>query len=122
RDRRTFLRPRLRLDRPPDDEAEVHDRDLEDHDQEHDLPDRVVGHRGKCTAALAGVTTGPPIPFHRRGRVSACRRALRITRNWEESGEMSHDRLRALLDLGEEHGCINMSAFVELIHELELDE
>src|SRR5919201_2240752 len=35
---------------------------------------------------------------------------------------MSHERLRALLELGEEHGCINMSAFVELIQELELDD
>jgi RNA polymerase primary sigma factor len=35
---------------------------------------------------------------------------------------MTHDRLKALLDAGEEHGCINMSAFVELLQELDLDE
>src|SRR4051812_31545213 len=35
---------------------------------------------------------------------------------------MAHDRLKALLELGEEHGCINMSAFADLIQELELDD
>jgi RNA polymerase primary sigma factor len=35
---------------------------------------------------------------------------------------MSHDRLRALIDAGEEHGCVNLSAFTELVQELELDE
>jgi RNA polymerase primary sigma factor len=35
---------------------------------------------------------------------------------------MSHDQLRAFMEHGEEHGCINMSAFNELIQELELDE
>ncbi len=35
---------------------------------------------------------------------------------------MSHDRLKALIDQGEEHGCVNLSAFTELVQELELDE
>jgi RNA polymerase primary sigma factor len=35
---------------------------------------------------------------------------------------MSHDQLRAFMEHGEEHGCINMSAFNEVIQELELDE
>ena len=35
---------------------------------------------------------------------------------------MSHDRLRALLEYGEEEGCVNLSAFDALVVELELDE
>jgi RNA polymerase primary sigma factor len=35
---------------------------------------------------------------------------------------MAHDRLKALLEAGEEHGCINLSAFVDLLQELDLDE
>jgi len=35
---------------------------------------------------------------------------------------MSQDRLRLLIEHGEEEGCINMSAFNELVQELELDE
>jgi RNA polymerase primary sigma factor len=35
---------------------------------------------------------------------------------------MSHDQLRALLDRGEEIGCVNMSALEELAAELELDD
>jgi len=35
---------------------------------------------------------------------------------------MSHDQLRALMEFGEEHGCVNMSAFNELVAELELDD
>ena len=35
---------------------------------------------------------------------------------------MSHDQLRALMEHGEEHGCINLSAFNEVVQELELDE
>jgi RNA polymerase primary sigma factor len=35
---------------------------------------------------------------------------------------MSHDQLRALLDRGEEIGCVNMSALEELVAELELDD
>ena len=35
---------------------------------------------------------------------------------------MSHDQLAALLDRGEEQGCINMSEFGDLVQALELDE
>ena len=35
---------------------------------------------------------------------------------------MSHDQLRALMEHGEEHGCINLSAFTEVVQELDLDE
>jgi RNA polymerase primary sigma factor len=35
---------------------------------------------------------------------------------------MSQDQLRALLEHGEEEGCINLSLFNELVQELELDE
>jgi RNA polymerase primary sigma factor len=35
---------------------------------------------------------------------------------------MSHEQLRALMEHGEEVGCINMSAFTTLLQELELDE
>src|SRR5919202_421731 len=35
---------------------------------------------------------------------------------------MSYDQLRALMDQGEEQGCINLSAFNDLVSELELDE
>jgi RNA polymerase primary sigma factor len=35
---------------------------------------------------------------------------------------MSHDQLRAFMEHGEEHGCINMSAFNDVVQELELDE
>src|SRR5215467_6437970 len=35
---------------------------------------------------------------------------------------MSQDRLRLLIEHGEEEGCINMSAFNDLVQELELDE
>jgi RNA polymerase primary sigma factor len=35
---------------------------------------------------------------------------------------MSHDQLRAFMEHGEEHGCINMSAFNAVVQELELDE
>jgi len=35
---------------------------------------------------------------------------------------MSHDQLRALMEHGEEHGCINLSAFNVVVHELDLDE
>jgi RNA polymerase primary sigma factor len=35
---------------------------------------------------------------------------------------MSQDRLRLLIEHGEEEGCINMSAFNDLVNELELDE
>jgi RNA polymerase primary sigma factor len=35
---------------------------------------------------------------------------------------MSHDQLRALMEHGEEHGCINLPAFTEALQELELDE
>jgi RNA polymerase primary sigma factor len=35
---------------------------------------------------------------------------------------MSHDKLRVLLELGEEQGCIQMSTLEELVAELELDE
>src|SRR5579884_2680760 len=34
---------------------------------------------------------------------------------------MSHDTLRTLIDNAEEHGCVNLSAFSELVQELELD-
>ena len=34
---------------------------------------------------------------------------------------MSHDALRALIEHGEEQGCINLSAFSELVQELELE-
>jgi RNA polymerase primary sigma factor len=35
---------------------------------------------------------------------------------------MSHDQLRAFMEHGDEHGCINLSAFNELVQELELDD
>jgi RNA polymerase primary sigma factor len=35
---------------------------------------------------------------------------------------MSYDHLRALMEHGEEHGCINMSAFNDIVTELDLDE
>ena len=35
---------------------------------------------------------------------------------------MSHEQLRALLEHGEELGCVNMTAFTTLVHELELDD
>src|ERR1700742_2828949 len=35
---------------------------------------------------------------------------------------MSHDQLRAFMEHGDEHGCINMSAFNDLVQELDLDE
>ena len=35
---------------------------------------------------------------------------------------MSHDQLRALMEHGEEHGCVNLSAFTQLLTELELDD
>jgi RNA polymerase primary sigma factor len=35
---------------------------------------------------------------------------------------MSHDQLRALMEHGEEAGCINLTAFNEVVHELELDD
>jgi RNA polymerase primary sigma factor len=39
-----------------------------------------------------------------------------------DSAPVSQDRLRLLIEHGEEEGCINMSAFNELVQELELDE
>jgi RNA polymerase primary sigma factor len=35
---------------------------------------------------------------------------------------MSHEQLRALMEHGEELGCVNLSAFMGLVHELELDD
>ncbi|HEV7132601.1 MAG TPA: sigma-70 family RNA polymerase sigma factor [Gaiellaceae bacterium] len=35
---------------------------------------------------------------------------------------MSHDQLRALMEHGEEVGCVNMTAFTTLVQELELDD
>ncbi|HUZ16546.1 MAG TPA: sigma-70 family RNA polymerase sigma factor [Gaiellaceae bacterium] len=35
---------------------------------------------------------------------------------------MSHDQLRALMEHGEEHGCVNLSAFTQLLTELEIDD
>jgi RNA polymerase primary sigma factor len=35
---------------------------------------------------------------------------------------MSHEQLRVLLEHGEELGCVNMTAFTTLVHELELDD
>jgi RNA polymerase primary sigma factor len=35
---------------------------------------------------------------------------------------MSHDQLRALMEHGEEAGCVNLSAFTQVLTELELDE
>jgi RNA polymerase primary sigma factor len=35
---------------------------------------------------------------------------------------MATDQLRALIDQGEERGCVNLSAFSELVQELELDD
>ena len=34
----------------------------------------------------------------------------------------AHDRLRALMEHGEEHGCVNLSAFTSVVSELDLDE
>src|ERR1051325_9165232 len=35
---------------------------------------------------------------------------------------MTHDQLSALIEQGEEQGCVNLSAFTELTQELELDD
>jgi RNA polymerase primary sigma factor len=35
---------------------------------------------------------------------------------------MGTDRIRALIEYGDEHGCINLSAFTQLVTELELDD
>jgi len=35
---------------------------------------------------------------------------------------MSHDQLRALMEYGEEQGCVNLSAFTSILTELELDD
>jgi RNA polymerase primary sigma factor len=35
---------------------------------------------------------------------------------------MSHDELRALLEYGDEHGCVNLTAFTSAVNELELDD
>ncbi len=35
---------------------------------------------------------------------------------------MSYDQLRALMENGEENGCVNLSAFTQLLTELEIDE
>ena len=35
---------------------------------------------------------------------------------------MSHDRLRALMEHAEETGCVNLSAFTQVLSELELEE
>jgi len=35
---------------------------------------------------------------------------------------MSHDQLRALMEHGEEAGCVNLSAFTQLLTELEMDD
>jgi RNA polymerase primary sigma factor len=35
---------------------------------------------------------------------------------------MNHEQLRVLIDEGEERGCVNLSAFTELVQELELDD
>ena len=35
---------------------------------------------------------------------------------------MSHDQLRALMEHGEENGCVNLSAFTQLLTELDIDE
>jgi RNA polymerase primary sigma factor len=35
---------------------------------------------------------------------------------------MSHDQLRALMEHGEEAGCVNLSAFTQILTELEIDE
>jgi RNA polymerase primary sigma factor len=38
------------------------------------------------------------------------------------SEDMSHDQLRALMEHGEEVGCVNLSAFTQVLTELEIDE
>ena len=35
---------------------------------------------------------------------------------------MSHDQLRALMEHAEEAGCVNLSAFTQLLTELELED
>ena len=35
---------------------------------------------------------------------------------------MSHDQLRAFMEHGDEHGCINLSAFNDVVQELDLDD
>src|SRR5262245_33346724 len=60
RDRGARLGPRLGLDRVPNDEAEVDDRDLQDHHQEDDLPDGVGRHRRSVPSATrAGLVAFP---------------------------------------------------------------
>ena len=58
-------RARLSLDRVADDAAEVHDRDVQDHHQEHELPDAVM-HRGEYTRAAPGRTDSGLSPFSYR--------------------------------------------------------
>src|SRR3954452_16793620 len=44
------------------------------------------------------------------------------TRKWGNTSAMSHDQLRALMEHAEEAGCVNMSAFTQVLTELALDD
>ncbi len=100
--RRALLGKRLRLDRPPDDQAEVDDGDLQHEQQEDGFPDHV--RRVYAMAFRIG-----------RGRV-------RLEGTRESVEPMSTEALKPLLDAGEEAGCVNLSEFSQLIQELELDD
>src|SRR3954466_11256551 len=44
------------------------------------------------------------------------------TRKGGNTSAMSHDQLRALMEHAEEAGCVNMSAFTQVLTELDLDD
>src|SRR5581483_3757721 len=108
-------RQRLRLDGVVHDRAEVDDRKLQDHHQEHELPDAVV-HRG----SIPGSPAEEPFPGLHRFLTTARGYDPRSPRN--EESMTPEQQLRTLMEHGEEMGCINMSAFTALIAELELDD
>src|SRR5437870_9102785 len=64
-----LLGARRRLDRVEEDEAQVDDRDLQDHHQEYELPDRVPGHRGSLPRAAVRRTDllNSPFPYREPG-------------------------------------------------------
>jgi hypothetical protein len=95
----------LRLDRVVDDGAEIDDGDLENHHQEDQLHEGVrATHDFEFTRFVRRKLIALPngVPGH--------------------SEDMSHDQLRALMEHGEEAGCINLSAFTQLLTELEIDD
>src|SRR5262249_8947481 len=97
---------RLRLDRVPNHVAEIRDGDLEDHHEEDELPERVRRlHPLESTQGCREQVLGVNDP-----------RTREITR------AMSHDQLRALMEHAEEGGCVTLSAFTQVLAELELED